>query len=73
MQKGMDELPTTLFNIGAKLKGLGELIMFQQRNPSADEADVVFGMGLVIRNLGEELAALSSKLDVLDVKQGKKK
>lgn len=61
-----------LWSVSCQLRALGEMLMFQKREPALDEPDIWYGYGSLIRAIGERLAVLAKLQDEEQVKKAKK-
>jgi hypothetical protein len=72
IEEEQDTLQFKLWLASAKLRGLSELISFCDRESAAlDESEVLFGIGAILRGIGEELNTLSKKIDEDSIKPKK--
>ena len=68
-----DSLQHDLWLASTKLRGLSELISFFDREASAlDDSECLYGIGAILREIGEKLAALSKEIDEQEVKRKQK-
>ena len=65
----LDDLPSELWIASCQIRALGEMLMFQHREPTLDEAEIWEGYGSLIRNIGERLATCSRLLEEEQIKR----
>lgn len=63
------DLESALWTASCQLRALGELLAFQKRQPAADEEDICYGYGSLIRDIGENLAKWSRLQEAKALKQ----
>lgn len=67
-----DGLQQELWIASTKLRGLSELISSSDRDPALDEMECQVGIGMILREIGEQLDSWSKTLDTQQVRQTKK-
>jgi hypothetical protein len=69
----LENLKSNLWTISCQIRALGELLLFQHREPALDEKEIWYGYGITLRELGERLSAMSKPLDNGSCKKRKKR
>ena len=69
----LETLQDDLWEAACQIKALGEMISFQDRDAAAfDEKNIWFGIGSLLREIGERLEAWSKKIDEQSVQKKRK-
>ncbi len=69
----LNHLQSELFETSCKLRGLAELLMLYECEPALDEGEVWYGVGLLLRELGEDLRSHSRDIDEHQVRKAQRK
>jgi hypothetical protein len=70
--KNLENLQSNLWNASCQMRALGEMLMFQDRDPALDENDVLYGYGSLIREIGERIEAWAKLIDEESVRKASK-
>ena len=62
-KNGLENLQSDIWNASCKIRALGEVLLFQHREPALDEEDIWYGYGSILREIGEQLEAIAFQLD----------
>ena len=69
---GIDDLQSQLWTASCQIRALGEVLLHQENRQAAlDEADVWYGYGTILREIGERMEKWSKQLDDQEVQKAK--
>lgn len=69
----LNQLQSELFATSCKLRGLAELLMVNESGFALDDNEARYGVGLLIREIGEELRSRSRDIDEHQVRMAQRK
>lgn len=72
-EESLGSLQAKLWKASCQVRALGEVLLFQHREPAIDEEDVWHGYGTLLREIGERMERWSRSLDEISVKQAQRK